>query len=96
MRIRWSEKASRNLDDIETYIARDSPAAALKTILDIIYAVEQLMAFPALGRFGRVAGTRELVIPGLPFIVPYRVKEKKIEILRVFHTSRKIEGKNRG
>jgi plasmid stabilization system protein ParE len=55
--------------------------------------VEQLRDFPAMGRPGRVAGTRELVIPGKPYVVPYRVKESVIEILRVFHTARKHEGK---
>jgi len=93
VRIRWTEKAARNLDGIEAYISRDSPGAALRTILDIIHAVEQLKTFPALGRVGRVEGTRELVIPGKTYIVPYRVKENYIEILRVFHTSKKLEEK---
>jgi addiction module RelE/StbE family toxin len=93
VRIRWTEKAGRNLDQIATYISQDSPHAALNTVIDIIEAVEQLRDFPAMGRPGRVAGTRELVIPGKPYVVPYRVKESVIEILRVFHTARKHEGK---
>lgn len=91
MRIQWAERASRNLDQIEAYISQDSPAAALRTILDIIRSVEQLKDFPALGRPGRVEGTRELIIPGKPYLVPYRVKDNTIQILRVFHTSRKWE-----
>ena len=93
MRIRWTERASRNLDLIEAYISQDSPSAALNTVIDIIAAVEQLRDFRAMGRPGRVTGTRELVIHGKPYIVPYRIKENIIEILSVFHTSRKIEGK---
>jgi len=92
VRIRWSERASRNLDQIDAYISQDSPRAALNTVIDIIAAVEHLRDFPAMGRPGRVAGTRELVIQRMPYIVPYRIKENVIEILRVFHTSRKIEG----
>ncbi|PIW88418.1 MAG: type II toxin-antitoxin system mRNA interferase toxin, RelE/StbE family, partial [Nitrospirae bacterium CG_4_8_14_3_um_filter_44_28] len=38
---------------------------------------------------GRVEGTRELVISGLPYIIPYRVKNNTIEILRVLHAARK-------
>lgn len=91
MRIRWTERASGNLDQIEAYISQDSPSAALNTVIDIIETVEQLRDFPALGRPGRVVGTRELVIPGKPYIVPYRVRENVVEILRVFHMSRKIE-----
>ena len=42
-----------------------------------------------MGRHGRIEGTRELVIPGLPYIIPYRVKNNVIEILRVLHAARK-------
>ncbi len=44
---------------------------------------------PKIGRIGRVAGTYELVIPGIPYIVPYRIQNQEVQILSVFHTSRK-------
>jgi len=44
---------------------------------------------PALGRAGRVAGTRELVVAGTPYVVPYRVRGEAVEILRVFHAARR-------
>ncbi len=93
MGVRWNPKAGKDLDNIENYISQDNATSAVRTIVDIVYAVEQLKDFPALGKAGRVRGTRELVIAGKPYIVPYRVKENVIEILRVFHTSRKIQGK---
>lgn len=37
---------------------------------------------------GRVDGTRELVIPGTQYILPYRVKQNQIQILAVFHGAR--------
>jgi toxin ParE1/3/4 len=52
-------------------------------------AVDQLSDFPYLGRSGRIPGTRELVVAGSPFIVPYRVREDVIEILTVFHAARR-------
>jgi toxin ParE1/3/4 len=93
LRIRWSPKAGKDLENIETYISQDSTIAAIRTVVDIVYSMEQLKDFPALGRAGRVVGIRELLIAGTPYIVPYRVKENVIEILRVFHTSRKLQGK---
>ena len=42
-----------------------------------------------MGRPGRVPGTRELVIPGTPYIVPYRVQGEAIQILRVYHSARR-------
>ena len=51
--------------------------------------VELLAQHPALGRPGRVEGTRELVVPDTPYLVPYRVRGHAVEILRVFHGARK-------
>ncbi len=42
-----------------------------------------------MGRAGRVPGTRELVISGTPYIVPYRVRGGAVEVLRVFHAARR-------
>lgn len=89
MRIRWTEKADRNLEDVEAYIAHDNPEAAVLMVLKVINAAEQLLDTPALGRPGRVPGTRELVVAGTPFLVPYRVRGQIIEILAVLHGSMK-------
>jgi toxin ParE1/3/4 len=89
LQIRWTEKADRNLDDVEAYIAQDNPEAALRMVLKVIGAVEQLLDNPGLGRPGRVPGTRELVVGGTPFLVPYRARGEVIEILAVFHGAMK-------
>ena len=47
--------------------------------------IEILQQHPQMGRPGRKQGTRELVISRTPFIVVYRVKAKRIELLRVLH-----------
>jgi len=52
-------------------------------------AVARLAEYPAMGRSGRVPGTRELVVVGTPYIIPYRVRGDRVEILRVFHAARK-------
>ena len=90
MRLRWTKRAERDLDEIASYIGQDSPAAAARVILELIDRVEaSLTKRPSIGRAGRVLGTRELVIGELPYVVPYRVREQDIEILRVLHTSRR-------
>ena len=89
MRVRWLRKALANLDAEAAHIARDNPAAAARVVLAIEEAVQNLARFPALGRPGRVPGTRELVVPATPYIIPYRVRNNAVEILRVFHASRK-------
>ena len=89
MRIRWLRRALLDLIQLRRYIADNNPAAAADTANRIIHSVESLIDHPALGRYGRGEGTRELVVSGLPYIIPYRIKNKGIEILRVMHTSMK-------
>lgn len=89
MRVRWLPKALRNLDDEAAYVAIDDSNAARLVALRVLDAVSMLVEQPGMGRPGRVPGTRELVVLRTRYIVPYRVREETIEILRVFHTSRR-------
>ena len=90
MRVRWLRKALRNLDDEATYIAADDAAAARLVVKRVLDAVAILAEQPGLGRPGRVPGTRELNAAKTHYIVPYRVRGETVEILRVFHTSRRL------
>jgi len=85
MDIRWTPEASSSLEQISVHIGDDNPEAALKTVRTIFERIEQLVAFPRRGRIGREAGTRELVLSPLPYIVVYRVKETTVEILQIWH-----------
>lgn len=89
MRVRWLRKALANLDEEGEYIAQDDPKAAARVVMRILEAVELLKQNPAMGRPGRVAGTRELVVTKTSYIIPYRVRDGAVEILRVFHAARK-------
>ena len=86
MRVRWLRRALRNLEEEADYIARDDPQAAAQ-VERIAASVDLLASQPALGRPGRVPGTRELIVTGSPYIVPYRVRDDIIEILRVIRSS---------
>jgi addiction module RelE/StbE family toxin len=89
MKVRWSRRAIRRLASIHDYIAKDNPSAAMRVAEAIIAAAERLKQIPLMGRAGRIPGTRELVVPGLPYILPYRVLGEEIQIASVIHTSRK-------
>lgn len=89
MRVRWTTPAAKALLAIQDYIARENPRAAFEVAQHIRIAVNQLQEHPRMGRNGRVRGTYELVIHGIPYIVPYRIRAKEIQILTVYHTSRK-------
>ena len=89
MHVRWLKRALKNLDDEAEYIARDNPQAAVRIVERIAASIDRLATHPASGRPGRVPGTRELVISGTPYVVPYRVRDETVQILRVFHAARK-------
>ncbi|MHB1674268.1 MAG: type II toxin-antitoxin system RelE/ParE family toxin [Acidobacteriaceae bacterium] len=85
MKIVWSPRAVQHLIAIRASIAEDSPDAAQGVAAKIITSVEKLALYPSRGRAGRVAGTRELVVPGTAYILPYRVKADRLEIIAIFH-----------
>ena len=87
--IRWTEKAFQNLEAAVLCIREDSPQAARDLAKKILLNTNYLIVHPQIGRPGRCKGTRELIITGTPFIVPYRIKGGKVEILTVLHGARK-------
>ena len=89
MRVKWTRTALKNLDMEAEYIARDNIAASARVVTRIKEATKKLSDNPDIGRPGQIAGTRELVISSTPYIIPYRVREGAIEILRVLHSSRR-------
>jgi toxin ParE1/3/4 len=89
MQIRWLRKGLRSLEQAYDFLAQENPEAAIQLVLKIRVATEKLANFPTMGRPGRVEGTKELVILGSPYLVIYRVKGQRVEILRVLHGSRK-------
>jgi toxin ParE1/3/4 len=89
VRLKWTRAASLDLEDVEEYISRDNPDTAIDKVLEIIRHVERLANHPGSGRPGRVEGTRELVLAGLPYVVPYLHREDTIIILRVLHEAMK-------
>lgn len=89
MHVRWTRKALDNLDSAVEFIAADKPRAAAGVAKKIWEAAQRLATQPGMGRPGRVPGTRELVVPGLPYILPYMEKNGVIFILRVMHGAMK-------
>lgn len=89
MRLKWFSEAIDDLIALREFIAQDNPAAAAEVALRILNSVDMLADQPGIGRPGRVEGTKELVIHGTPFIIPYRVKKGELQLLRVLHSSRK-------
>lgn len=87
MIVRWLPKAQRALESELQRITAEDAHVAKRIALLLKERTELLKKFPESGRPGRIAGTRELVLSGLPYILPYRIRGEVVEILRFFHTA---------
>jgi toxin ParE1/3/4 len=87
--IRWSEAAADQLEHIFEYIALDNVDAAVHTVHRIHAAIDRIAAMPYSGRRGQRDGTRELVVPGTPYIVIYEIQEETIYLVTILHGAQK-------
>lgn len=87
--IKWTRRAVKRLDEIGAFIAHENPNASGRVVLRIVTSVQTLATQPAIGRPGRIEGTRELVLADIPYIIAYRISVTKIDILTVMHASQR-------
>lgn len=92
MKVVWTRLALEDLESARAFIAEERPGAAARVIERVEKALAALRRHPEIGRPGRVEGTRELVVTGTPFIVAYRIKATRIEILSFIHGARRWPG----
>jgi addiction module RelE/StbE family toxin len=87
MKLVWTELARLDRKDIREYIAQDNLAAALAFDAMISKKVSHLIDHPGLGRPGRVADTRELVVHQ-NYVLVYDVTKEQVRVLRILHAAR--------
>ncbi len=85
MRLRWTIPAAQDLYRIVQRVQEDNLTAASKVAETVYDGCGTLAQFPRRGREGRIPGTRELIFPGLPYIVVYQINDQSIEVLRIYH-----------
>lgn len=89
MRIVWSQTARRDIERLHGYVLEHDPAVADRLATTIQEPAESLASFPARGRPGRLPRTRELVIVGTPYLVPYMVEGNVLVVLAVLPGARR-------
>jgi toxin ParE1/3/4 len=85
MQLRWTEAASADLKRIADYLSVHAQSRAAGLAMSIYEAPEVLLSFPHRGRTGKKAGTRELLLTPLPWIVVYTIRDDAINIVRILH-----------
>jgi addiction module RelE/StbE family toxin len=94
MRVVFLSLAVKDLASIRSYIAADNPEAARKVATRLKKIIQGLASMPNMGKAGRVFGTRELITPKIGktrYVVVYRVRETRLEILRILPGMRDID-----
>lgn len=94
MRVTFLSLAVWDLAEIRSYIATDDPEAAQRVGKRLAELINRLSKLSNLGKPGRVFGTCELVTPKIgktTYVVVYRVRSERIEILRVLSGMRDID-----
>jgi toxin ParE1/3/4 len=87
MKVVWRRRAYAEIDAIVSYIAKESPAGAVRVRDQILHMVSFLEDWPDVVREGR-RGLRELVVPKTNYVVLYRRAARKVTIVRVIHGMR--------
>ncbi len=85
MQVRWTMAASRDLESIATYLFEKTPENAARLIREIYNAPSCLKSFPNRGRPGKKAGTRELVLSSLPYLIVYEASGEMLHVVRILH-----------
>lgn len=88
MNVSWLKKTAANLEREYQWWYEQNPTEAKKFANEVYELTSLLVTQPAMGRAGRVVGTRELALQHFPYLLPYCVRNNKVQILRVFHTYR--------
>ena len=95
MRVRWTPASADDLQQIGEYLKEHNPTVAQSTVERLYEAAQSLMRFPYRGRTGQQAGTRELVVSSLPYVIVYEVAEETVNISRVLHGAQDWPGQKR-
>jgi addiction module RelE/StbE family toxin len=85
MQLRWTEEAATDLERIADYLLLHAPDRASELIGRVYNAPAALLTFPNRGRPGKRAGTRELVLAPLPYVVVYTVRDDVVCVVRILH-----------
>jgi len=85
MKVRYTPRAEQHMRRIAACLRAQSPAGMRIVVQRIREATELLAQFPEIGHAGALAGTREIVVPSLPYIIVHRIDPDAVTVVGVYH-----------
>lgn len=83
--LRYEDNAIADLERIVDHGVEQGFTEPAAFVVSLETRIAVLRDHPRVGRVGRMAGTRELVLPGTPYIAIYTVKADTVTVHRVLH-----------
>jgi toxin ParE1/3/4 len=88
MKLHVFARAKRDLDEAFAFIELDDPASAKNVARLLMKSIRLIAENPSIGRPSADKRVREWSVPGLPYVIPYKIKDATVQIIRVYHTRR--------
>ena len=89
MKVWYRRRALTDIEGIYRYIAERNPHAASEVVARIRAGADRLGSWPRIGHGGRVPGTYEWSVVGLPYVIVYEMDQNAAEVanIAVFHAA---------
>ena len=97
VRLEGTTPAADQLQHAQDYYDALNPRAAHVMAVRILESARRLREQPAIGRPGRITGTREWTVDRTPYLLVYRVQDGAVQVLHVWHEAqdrRIVEDRN--
>lgn len=91
-RYRLSQQAEKDLEDIWIYLAQQDEIAADCQVARLLDRFPMLAQFPNMGRQRNELLTGLRSFPVKPYIIFYTIYSERVDIVRILHQSRDLEG----
>ena len=85
MNVEWLESAEADFDAIIAWYLENFPEVTNTVAAGIWQTVSSLRSFASRGRPGLLEQTRELLVPGLPYLLVYVLRDDCVALLRILH-----------
>jgi toxin ParE1/3/4 len=89
MRVRYTDTALRELDEIFAYIAKNNRTAAASVVGRVEALIGQLAEFPLMAQETDVADVRKFPLGRFPYDIYYTVERDEVVILHIRHGARR-------
>ncbi len=88
MKVRYTDTAATEVEDILDYISRHNPTAATQLNARIEQTIGVIADFPEMAQISDEPGVRRMPVGRYPILIFYAVENNELVVLHVRHAAR--------